>query len=51
MNLYTFIMNYRGGTYISQHLAENINQVIELWVDNLNYENIEGIGKKSYNSF
>jgi len=31
----TFIAEYRDGTYISQYDAENLNNGLKLWVENL----------------
>ena len=32
MPLFTFILEYEGGTYISQRRAENIGTALSLWV-------------------
>jgi hypothetical protein len=41
-SLYTFIMDYLGGTYISQVEAESNSQAMLLWIENLNAEEIKG---------
>jgi hypothetical protein len=46
MNLYTIIFDYRGGTYISQVEAEDENQALILWGQNINPEEIQFLGKK-----
>ena len=40
-NLYTFIMDYLGGTYISQVDAENAEQAMEAWIKTLVVEEVE----------
>jgi hypothetical protein len=35
MNRYTFIAEYRGGTYISQYDAESLENCLEFWAENL----------------
>lgn len=32
MKKYTFIAEYKGGTYISQHIASNLTEALPLWV-------------------
>ena len=34
---YTFICEYRKGTYISQYKAENLDRALHLWILNLTY--------------
>jgi hypothetical protein len=46
MPVYSFIMDFRGGTYISQTTAPNLNKSVELWAKNLNTE-ILYLGDKS----
>ena len=41
-SLYTFILDYLGGTYISQVKAESNSQAILFWAENLNVEEIKG---------
>jgi hypothetical protein len=43
--LYTFIMDYLGGTYISQIEAEDTNQAMDLWIENLETKQIKGFSK------
>ena len=33
MTAYTFIADFRGGTYISQHRADNLRKAFFLWKD------------------
>lgn len=47
-NLYTFIIDYRGGTYINQITAINIEAVCEIWLKNLDYHVMTKFGHKSY---
>ncbi|MDR2037858.1 MAG: hypothetical protein LBQ60_08040 [Bacteroidales bacterium] len=35
MEKYTFITEYRGGTYISQYKASSLIEVLRLWANNL----------------
>jgi hypothetical protein len=35
MGRYTFIVEYRGGTYISQYDAANLKNSLNLWAENL----------------
>lgn len=48
MKLYTFIFEYKGGTYISQFEAKDIKAAYQLWCDNLNYKIITGMNKAKY---
>lgn len=44
MPLYTFVMDYLGGTYVSQFEAENIDSAIHKWAHSLDTDNIDGLG-------
>lgn len=46
-DLYTFIMEYAGGTYVSQIKAFNINEAQLLWLTNLDVENIDDFTEKN----
>ena len=35
MERYTFIAEYRGGTYTSQYDVENLEDGLKLWAENL----------------
>ena len=35
MGKYTFIVEYRGGTYINQYDADNLRDALTLWAKNL----------------
>ena len=41
-NIYTFIMDYLGGTYISQHSANCKEDAMKLWIANLAVDEIKG---------
>lgn len=41
MNRYTFIFEFKQGTYISQIVSENIDFAVNQWVNQIN--NIEGL--------
>ena len=47
MNVYTFVLDFRGGTYLSQVEAVDPFEAKAIWASNLDYKNIEGIGKKT----
>jgi hypothetical protein len=49
MELYTIVMDYRGGTYISQIWAENIDTACKLWAENINIEAIQFFKQKLKN--
>ncbi len=48
MNLYTFIMDFRGGTYIDQLTAPNENEAVLKWAKQLN---VRYIGTKTKQLF
>ena len=41
MSLYTFIMEYEGGTYLSQVRAESVEKARFQWIENLDVASIE----------
>jgi len=47
MALYSFIMDFREGTYISQTTATDIKKAIESWAKTLEVDGIQYIGEKS----
>jgi hypothetical protein len=44
--LYTFLLEYKGGTYISQIEADSNKSALMKWSESLNVSEIEGIGEK-----
>lgn len=46
MGLYTFIMDYLGGTYISQVKAKNTTIAMHEWIANLSVKEIKGFTEK-----
>lgn len=46
MELYTFLMEFRGGTYISQVESKSLSEATKLWVKQLNIEEIKHLGEK-----
>jgi hypothetical protein len=46
MALYTFIMEYAGGTYISQVKARSPKSACVKWAQNLDDSQVEGLGLK-----
>jgi hypothetical protein len=49
MELYTFIMEFRGGTYISQVRAEHLYDSLKLWGKQLKPKDIQHLGEKGKN--
>ena len=47
MDLYTFIMEYKGGTYISQVEAHNLYEARKIWAGELNTSEIQYFGPKA----
>lgn len=43
VSLYTFIMDYLGGTYVSQVRAHNENEAMVLWAEKLETDEIKGL--------
>lgn len=35
MKLFTFIADYKGGTYISQYVAKTLEEALNLWINNV----------------
>jgi hypothetical protein len=50
MPLYTFIMDYDGGTYVSQVKAPSPKSACLKWARGLDGEQIKGLGGKSHES-
>ncbi|MFY0254328.1 hypothetical protein ACDQ55_10285 [Chitinophaga sp. 30R24] len=46
MNIYTFITEFRGGTYISQVKGINVNAAMVLWSESLDLAQIKFLGEK-----
>lgn len=46
MNKYTFITEFRGGTYISQVKETDLRAAMILWSRNLNLKQIQFLGEK-----
>ncbi|PWV56440.1 hypothetical protein [Chitinophaga sp. S165] len=46
MKTYTFIAEFRGGTYISQVKAANVSAAMVLWSKELNPAEIKFLGEK-----
>jgi hypothetical protein len=49
LNLYTFVLEYRGGTYISQVVAETAQKACNAWAKSLDASKIKHLGIKSKN--
>jgi len=46
MKLFTFILDFRGGIYISQELAESPKEALVAWSEHLSIDEIKDLGKK-----
>lgn len=44
---YSFVMEFRGGTYISQKTAKNRNKAIKTWANSLNINEIKYLSQKT----
>jgi hypothetical protein len=47
MQLYTFFLDYRGGTYVSQVSAPSPALALKVWAETLSKTEIEKLGPKS----
>jgi hypothetical protein len=45
--LYTFILEFRGGTYVSQVFEKNLREATIVWSQNLNKRGIKHLGLKA----
>ena len=50
MHLYTFITEYKGGTYIIQVKARHIEEAAPKWADEMLSEDIPGLDRESFKS-
>ena len=46
--LFTFVLDFRGGTYLSQVQAASVNPACLQWVQELDIKSIYGLGPKSH---
>ncbi len=44
MSLYTFILDFQGGTYISQLSSRSVNSAVKKWAKELDTDEIFGMG-------
>jgi len=44
MQIFTFLMDFEGGTYVSQHAAVDLKLAVQAWVGAIDLASIEGIG-------
>lgn len=49
MEIYTFFMEFRGGTYISQIYAERLSDAVKLWGEKLETNDIKHLGNSGKN--
>lgn len=47
MSMFTFVLDYRGGTYISQVEALNVTEALGRWVDVVDLKHIYGLTNRS----
>ena len=47
MSLYTFILNYHGGTYVRQVRASSPSTAPRVWAKGLDHRDVLGLGPKS----
>lgn len=43
-NLYMFLLDYKGGTYIKQVRALPTEQACDIWLESLDYSLLKGFG-------
>jgi hypothetical protein len=48
MPLFTFVAEYKGGTYVSQIRATNVKAAQKVWVRSLEPKSITGLGETSH---
>lgn len=41
--LFTVVAEFKGGTYVSQNIAENVNHALNNWCEHLDSKGLEGI--------
>ena len=46
-NVYTFLLEYKGGTYLSQIKAESPQNALTKWSESLSVTEIKGLGEKT----
>ncbi|MFD2717535.1 hypothetical protein ACFST9_02340 [Hymenobacter monticola] len=46
MDLFTIVMDFNGGTYVSQVRADDEIDALQAWSLNLNHKEISGLGEK-----
>lgn len=51
MTLFTIIVDYRGGTYLSQVVARSVAQALSRWADTLDATALGGLPAKSLPGF
>jgi hypothetical protein len=51
MQLFTFILDFNGGTYISQVQANNVTHAMDGWLHELNLDEIYGLTNRSKGLF
>lgn len=49
-SLFTFIMEYLGGTYITQIMSVDLESAINEWINNLDSNQIDGLTLKDKNN-
>lgn len=49
MSKYTFVFEFKGGTYLSQVSAKSIGEAIRCWAEEINIDEIKFMGHASKN--
>ena len=44
--LYTVVMDYRSGTYISQVKARSVDTALRVWTEHLDISGVAGLGRR-----
>jgi hypothetical protein len=47
MAMFTILMEYKGGTYLSQVESGDVREAVEKWATSFNYEAVEGMTASS----
>jgi hypothetical protein len=48
--MFTFILDFEGGTYISQHESRSKTAALQAWVKSLTVEEIQGMSPEIYSA-
>jgi hypothetical protein len=51
MSIFTFILEYSGGTYIKQLEADGVKRARDLWAERIDLNQVHGLTQKSASDF